>query len=101
MPPATSVAKSTAAIAWRATGVRPIMTSLIVSTQGALRATVSSMRFVEAKAIEQIDVQSLHRVRDQIGDAAHAADHPDAQLLSRIWGSASCPEFRMERRGLS
>jgi len=28
--------------------------------------TRPSMRFVEAKAIEQIDVQSLHRVRDQM-----------------------------------
>jgi len=28
--------------------------------------TRPSMRFVQAKAIEQIDVQSLHRVRDQM-----------------------------------
>jgi transposase len=41
-----------------------------------------TMRFVEVRTPEQVDLQALHRVRDR--RAAHSRDLPNAGLLSRV-----------------
>ena len=43
-----------------------------------------TMRFVEIKPCEQIDLQALHRVRDRIV-VNGPNDLPNARVLSRVW----------------
>lgn len=47
-------------------------------------ATRPTMRFVEIKSEEQLDVQTLHRVRDRLV-GAHLADQPDPQPAPGAW----------------
>ena len=43
-----------------------------------------TMRFVEIKPCEQIDLQALHRVRDRIVGKSNSANLPNARILSRV-----------------
>jgi transposase len=42
------------------------------------------MRFVPIKSDDQLDLQSLHRVR-ALGDALHRSHQPDSWLAARTW----------------
>lgn len=47
-------------------------------------ATRPTMRFVELKSEDQLDMQTLHRVRDRL-IGAHIADEPDQKHSPRAW----------------
>lgn len=59
-------------------------------------ATRPTMRFVELKSQEQLDVQSLHRVRPAPGGGENNADQPDARHTFRAWyyGCSRAPQVR-------
>jgi transposase len=43
------------------------------------------MRFVPIKTDDQLDLQSLHRVRERWVDAPHRGHQPDSWLAARTW----------------
>ena len=43
------------------------------------------MRFVPIKSDDQLDLQSLHRVRERWGDASHCGDQPDSWFAAGTW----------------
>src|ERR1700756_2796540 len=43
------------------------------------------MRFVPIKSEEQLDLQTLHRVRECMGHATHGGGQPDPQSSSGTW----------------
>jgi hypothetical protein len=53
------------------------------------------MRFVPIKTDDQLDMQSLHRVRERWGDASHGHRQPDSCVAARTWHhSAKRPTTR-------
>jgi len=56
------------------------------------------MRFVPIKTDEQLDMQSLHRVREALGDASHGSHQPNSWIAARTRhnstkGDTTCSRF--------